>query len=165
MNEDLLVWKRNVDVFEAVTDEVKPLDTFIQRYSSWHRLLKGVAWLLRFIRFVQRRRTKICGDNNSGDGDTLGFPIGAGTQFLSVDELESAQIKLTSYEQRDCFPDEVASLTKLRSAPIKKSSRLSKLSPFVGKEGLLRVGGRIDKASIDSDSRHPVIIPKQASPG
>ena len=161
LNEDLLEWKRNVDVFEAVTNEVKPLDIFIQHYSSWYRLLKGVAWLMRFVRFVQRRRTEICKVNDSGDGGVRSEVIGAGVQLLTVDELENAQMKLISYVQRECFPEEIACRSKPHATPVKKSSRLSKLAPFMGKEGLLRVGGRIDRASISFDSRHPVIIPSK----
>ena len=148
-------------MFEAVTNEVKPLDIFIRHYSSWYRLLKGVAWLMRFVRFVQRRRTEICKVNDSGDGGVRSEVIGAGAKLLTVDELENAQMKLISYVQRQCFPEEIACRSKPNATPVKKSSRLSKLAPFVGKEGLLRVGGRIDRASISFDSRHPVIIPSK----
>ncbi len=158
LNEHLLEWKRNIEVFEAVTDEVKPLDTFTQHYSSWYRLLKGIAWLMRFILFVRRQHTTIRADNDSGDAGVRSDATGAGAQLLTVDELENAQIKLISYIQRQCFPEEIACRTKPHPTPVKKSSRPSKLSPFMGKEGLLRVGGRIDRASISFDSRHPVII-------
>ena len=113
---------------------------------------------MRFIRFVQRQHTTIRTDNDSGDTGVRSDAIGAGAQLLTVDELENAQIKLISYVQSQCFPEEIAYRTKRHPTLVKKSSRLSKLSPFMGKEGLLRVGGRIDRASISFDSRHPVII-------
>ena len=116
---------------------------------------------MRFIRFVRRQHTTIRTDNDSGDAGVLSDANGAGAQLLTVDELENAQIKLISYIQRQCFPEEIACRTKPHPTPVKKSSRLSKLSPFMGKEGLLRVGGRIDRASISFDSRHPVIIPSK----
>jgi hypothetical protein len=141
LNEDLLEWKRNVDVFEAVANEVKPLDTFIQHYSSWYHLLKGVALLIQFVRFVQHQLTKIPRDDDSGVLGVHSDVIGAGAQLLTVDELENAQIELIGYVQRQCFPEEIACCTKSHTIPVKKSSRLSKLSPFMGKEGLLRVGG------------------------
>ena len=156
LNKDLLKWKRSVDVFEVEAHGKGSLETFIQSYSSWHRLLKGMAWLIRFVRHQGR---EICGDLE--DGGDLSDAIGAGTRFVTVDELESAQVKLIGYVQRQSFPEEVACLTKQKTALVKKSSRLSKLSPFLGEKGLLRVGERIDKASISFDSRHPVIIPSK----
>ena len=122
LNEHLLEWKRNIEVFEAVTDEVKPLDTFTQHYSSWYRLLKGIAWLMRFIWFVRRQHTTIRNDNDSGDAGVSSDATGAGAQLLTVDELENAQIKLISYIQRQCFPEEIACRTKPHPTPVKKSS-------------------------------------------
>ena len=31
----------------------------------------------------------------------------------------------------------------------------------MGKKGLLKVGGRVDKASVSFDTKHPVIIPSK----
>ena len=42
---------------------------------------------------------------------------------------------------------------------VKKSSPIYKLDPLVV-DGLLRVGGRLQHAQMDEDSKHPVILPK-----
>ena len=159
LNEDLLEWKRNIDVFEAVPTPLFNITWyFIQHMvvSSSERFHLANA----VIRFVQRQHRTIRNDNDSGNAGVRSDVTGAGAQLLTLDELENAQIKLISYVQRQCFPEEIACCTKPHSTPVKKSSRLSKLSPFMGKEGL-RVGGRIDRASISFDSRHPVIIPSK----
>jgi hypothetical protein len=44
---------------------------------------------------------------------------------------------------------------------IEKSSDLIKLSPYLDRNGVLRVGGRIDKASLPFDTRHPIILPRR----
>ena len=48
-----LEWKKDVKVYEIQAQHVKPLDVFIQHYSSWYRLQKGIAWLIRFIRYLK----------------------------------------------------------------------------------------------------------------
>lgn len=40
------------------------------------------------------------------------------------------------------------------------SKELQKLSIFMDKEGLLRVGGRLRKSSLSYGARHPYLIPK-----
>ncbi len=42
-----------------------------------------------------------------------------------------------------------------------KSSRCAALSPFLADDGLLRVGGRLDRATISFDAKHPAIIPSK----
>jgi hypothetical protein len=53
--DDKLEWKREVEIYETQTDEIKPLDTFIQHYSCWYRLQKGIVWLNRFIKYLMIR--------------------------------------------------------------------------------------------------------------
>ncbi|XP_072170623.1 uncharacterized protein [Diadema setosum] len=44
---------------------------------------------------------------------------------------------------------------------IKKASALYRLDPFIDEDGLLRVRGRLDRASMSRDVRHPVILPQK----
>lgn len=39
------------------------------------------------------------------------------------------------------------------------SSRIKCLSPFLDKDGLIRVGGRLGNSSINYDSKHPILLP------
>ncbi|XP_071153097.1 uncharacterized protein [Mytilus edulis] len=47
-----------------------------------------------------------------------------------------------------------------KKCPLKISSKLSKLDPFVDKDGLLRVGGRLERSDISYEIKHPIILPK-----
>ena len=166
-DEDL-EWKRKVEIYETQVRKDHPLDSFIQYYSSWYRLLKGIAWLLRFLGFIQNA----CGAKDSQEADPSSDAsqrrvIGAGKQPLTVEELQTAKIRLIRYIQRVEFPDEVARLESnskgaRRTGPVvKKSSRLSALAPFVGEHGMVRVGGRLNRAKISFDAKHPVVIPRK----
>ncbi|CAB3990481.1 Transposon TX1 uncharacterized 149 kDa, partial [Paramuricea clavata] len=41
-----------------------------------------------------------------------------------------------------------------------KNKEFNMLSPFTDDKGILRVGGRVDKAIVTYDSKHPVLLPK-----
>ena len=42
-----------------------------------------------------------------------------------------------------------------------RSSPLSRLSPFVDSDGILRVGERLEMSNLPYDAKHPVILPKK----
>ena len=42
---------------------------------------------------------------------------------------------------------------------MKKTSSLFRLDPFLDEDGILRVGGRIKRANVPLQVKHPVIIP------
>ena len=51
-------------------------------------------------------------------------------------------------------------LVRVTGNCVKKSSSLFKLDPIL-KDGLIRVGGRLNRAPITQDARNPVILPKK----
>ncbi|GFR31918.1 integrase catalytic domain-containing protein [Trichonephila clavata] len=53
--------------------------------------------------------------------------------------------------------EQIASLKKGSSVP--QSSKLRFLNPFIDREGLLRVGGRISHSNVCWNQKHPLILP------
>ena len=49
-----------------------------------------------------------------------------------------------------------------RNDTLKKTSCIYKLDPFVDKDGLLRIGGRIRRAAVPFEVKHPLILPKKS---
>ncbi|XP_067214187.1 uncharacterized protein [Linepithema humile] len=43
---------------------------------------------------------------------------------------------------------------------LSKSSKLKNLNPFIDNKGILRVGGRLNHASLTYDEKHPIILPR-----
>ena len=94
-------------------------------------------------------------------------------QPISLDELERAEITLLKLIQRDAFYEDIARISNRsrlkpenrdsdtsRKTGVKRSSQLSRLDPFLDQNGLLRVGGRLQKLEeLDEGIRHPVIVP------
>ena len=132
------------------------------RYSSWTRLRRVVAWMLRYkanlLRQSKKRKT----------GQTVDIKFSGSTNFLNLAELQNAEIEILKYVQEQSFKEERGLLSKVtenqktsskNANVVKKASNIYKLDP-VFDEGLIRVGGRLGEAPISKDARHPVILPK-----
>ena len=120
-----------------------PLLEYFQKCSSWKRLKKVVAWLLRY-----RERLLSASKNKESSCDV--------PKYITLEEIEKAEREILKHVQRRAFPEEFNHPEK----PLKKSSRLYKLDPIVI-DGLLHVGGRLRKASLPMESKHQIIILKE----
>ncbi|XP_033102417.1 uncharacterized protein LOC117105401 [Anneissia japonica] len=108
----------------------------IVRYSTWTKLLKGLAWLLKFKKYLLNKRK--------------GVNAGTLPQTLSLKELKQAEMEIIKLVQHQEFGDNLCCKNRGKS--------MQKLNPVVI-DGILRVGGRICNAPIDSDLKHPIILP------
>lgn len=105
-----------------------------ERFSSWLRLLRSTAAVLRFI---AKCRRLTCDDS------TL---------------MARAELLLLRQAQAESFGNEVAVL-KIGPGVVHRDSKLLTLSPYLDDDGLLRVGGRADAAAgVPLDARRPVIL-------
>ena len=97
-------------------------------------------------------------------------------QPVNVDELQDAENEIIRIVQSKVFNEELALLRHQDSQNItpppgdvcnqsrktvKKSSSIYQLDPFLGKDGILRVGGRIRRANIPENIKHPCILPRK----
>ena len=73
---------------------------------------------------------------------------------ISVDEMERALLSIIRHVQQKAFRGEYTSLSK--EHPVAASSKLQRLNPLL-RDGVLRVGGRLDHADVDEP--HPIILP------
>ena len=69
---------------------------------------------------------------------------------LNIQDIDSAENEILKHCQLECFENEFVDLAK--GLPL-KSGKFILLSPFV-KDGLIRVGGRIDSTYIPYSSKH-----------
>ena len=117
------------------------LDTFFQRSSKFIRVRRVLSYVQRFI---HRCRVKQCGEVSV-------------SKFLSPSELKAAELICLRKSQQDIFHNEIKSL-KLKQT-VHSTSPLSKLTPFLDYNGLLRVGGRLERGKFAFDVTHPIILP------
>ncbi|XP_025764213.1 uncharacterized protein LOC109202672 [Oreochromis niloticus] len=76
---------------------------------------------------------------------------------LTVDELNQAQNLVIRAVQQDVYAEEIKCVQKHEKLP--KTSPLKTLDPYLDKEGLLRVGGRIRDSNISQGEKNPLIVP------
>jgi len=81
---------------------------------------------------------------------------------LSSDEIRNAELFWLCHIQTQVFSRELNVLQ--RHAHIHKSSPLKTLSPFLDKDSVLRLGGRLKNAALSFDEQHPIILPKHHVP-
>ena len=110
----------------------------VDRWGSLCKAIRVVAWVMRFVQKLRHS----CESNND----------------LTVDEMQSAKLKLIGCVQRSFFLMEFEALRQGRYVP--KTSSLYKLNPFIGEDQLLRVKGRLQFSDLKFDEKHPIILPK-----
>jgi hypothetical protein len=58
--------------------------------------------------------------------------------------------------QKQEFESELKELTK--NQPVKRSSKLLNLNPFLDNNGIIRVGGRLINAHINYNQKFPIVL-------
>ena len=140
------------------------LSSLIERHSSWERLKRAVAWLHRCRTwFIERySRSPISSKVKTS----------AKRRILSVDEMKEAEREIIKHTQRISFPEVIQALQKIGSLQhprqanselknLKMAGHIHKLHPLLDEMGILRVGGRLENALIDYDTKHPIILSYQ----
>ncbi|XP_045161949.2 uncharacterized protein LOC123526762 [Mercenaria mercenaria] len=122
--------------FESIEED--PIHKLILHYSSWLRLKRAVAWILKVrAKLLQRVKCKSSSQSHfSGD-------IDRGCPDITVHDLNLAEIIVISYTQKNAFPEEIATLASGKYK-LKRDSSIRNLDPVLD-DGLLRVGGRFKR--------------------
>ena len=114
-----------------------------ERFSSWLKLKRVVAWMVRFVRNLASRVQPQHYSPASGP--------------LSASELDRAETIILQDVQSQHFSEEIRALKSGETTG--KSNRLQHVTPFLDSEGVLRVSGRLGNAPLAYTSKYPAIIP------
>ena len=88
--------------------------------------------------------------------------VKSSTSHITVAELKSAESRVAIYEQRRYLSNLILALKNGNCLSSKVCSlSIKKLNPFISHD-VVRVGGRLGKASISADARHPIILPSNS---
>ncbi|XP_071832390.1 uncharacterized protein [Apostichopus japonicus] len=151
----------------TMTDETQknPVEKLLEYHSEWNKLKRSVAWWLR-LKTILLQRIKRHNPNQCSQG-------------ITSDEMESAEKAIIKFIQRQSFPEEIGVLQKTKTAEmnikdpcgtvkqasdkgnrcLRQKGRLTDLDPELHDE-IMRVGGRLRKASIPLNAKHQMILPK-----
>ena len=115
----------------TVTEPSNPEEVIIPtKFSSWRRLVRVTARILRLAQKIRLRK-------HLQEG-----PQGP----LTPEELSKAEMYWVKRAQVNLHK-------RMRKGDFKP------LSPFVDDRGVIRVGGRVEKAVLSYDTRHPALLP------
>ncbi|GFS97467.1 integrase catalytic domain-containing protein [Trichonephila clavipes] len=113
---------------------------FFQKFSSWNKLKRVVAYCLRFVKNCS---PSACKRRKS---------------FLTTAELSEAEKGIVKFIQRDHFSMEVSYLSAGKQLP--STNKLIPLTPFYDDSGIIRVGGRLKNSILADSQKHPILLPK-----
>lgn len=132
--------QEEVRIVSCISTE-KEENKLLERFSSWNKLRRVMAYCLRFIN--NSRRTKA--QRNYGG--------------LSCQELSKAMRVIYILVQKESYELERRSLSQSRGITYK--SKLAQLSVFLDDDGIIRVGGRLQEAKgIMFEQKHQIVLPK-----
>ena len=140
-------WPRRLDIDrDTVLSEMKPVicvttpvpEEYGMRFSSFSRMCRVTAWILRFLHRTQTKKKESV------------------TDFLAAEELNSARAVLLKVSQYHTYSHVLSVLQQKK--PLAAEHPCSSLAPFIDSQDLLWVGGRLHKAGLPTTSTHPIIL-------
>ena len=147
---------RKPNLIYATTIKEHPLDLLIQWYSSWWKLKRRVAWLLRFKELLMKRTRK------KDPSSCMTNERESELKNLEVSELRKVEKIILCHVQWVAF-SEVKTILAVEQSKSKKTLKslghsVYKLNPVL-KDDLLVVGGRLTRAEIMPEAKHQIILP------
>lgn len=121
---------------ETKTETIVNVVDRLKVFSRWNQAVCAIA---RLKRLAQRKKGNL--------------------KPASSDERSAAAKFIIRSLQDDVFWTEMQALKS--GLTLKSTSSIYSLSPYIDGDGILRVGGRIAKAPLCDDVKHPAILPKK----
>ncbi|XP_045767032.1 uncharacterized protein LOC123868524 [Maniola jurtina] len=118
-------------------------DLIWNKYSSLSRMLRIMSYCRRFLNL------KLSKDKRK-----------TFSTVVTPKEMNETLNNCIKQVQAIAFNEEIKQLTSQGYVP--KRSQLRKLCPILDQNGILRVGGRIQKSQVDYDVRHLIILPAKS---
>lgn len=141
VDTDILQEEHRVTVLvTAVQDQLA--GKLLDKFSSLMTLQRVLAYCFRFTYNAKNRKT----------------PSKLRIGPLTPLEIKQALMFLVRFVQERHFSQEIEKIKNNLSNSLPKGLR--KLAPFVDDAGHLRVGGRLSRASLEFDVKHPLLLPR-----
>ncbi|XP_063875043.1 uncharacterized protein LOC135108198 [Scylla paramamosain] len=132
----------------------------LEYFSSWFKAKRAIALILPYKMILKERITQ------KSKGKTCLKSNGMKKHYtpVNIQEIQEACDHILWMVQDQCFRNEMHVLKRKepdgKKSVVGKKSSLWSLNPFVDDNNLLRVGGRIRRATLHEDIKHPLILPR-----
>lgn len=136
-----------VECLASETVSVVPLPTQLpdiiewKRFGSFKKLVRVVAWVLRFFNNVR---------------DKVQHKTGTKGHTISAVETKAAEVAIIRRIQRESYPDVIAYFNK--SSPSTKPNIVRQLNLCL-EDGLVRCQGRLLRSDVSREANYPLLIP------
>ena len=139
--------RKEAQIFSFVVNG-EPLEKVISYHSSWWKLRRCVAWLLRYKQYILGKLEET-------------------SRYLKIDDIRKAEHEIFRHVQRSTFPEMIEILSSANGDGSNRAGKksiqraglsINKLNLQL-KDWLLMVGGRLVHASDGENMKHPVILP------
>lgn len=156
-----------------VEEKQHPLSKLTEHYSSWDRLKRAVAWILKVketLNELKDRRKDLQNTLSNAEKDPLKLKTQVAQQMkqfkeklqkkmLTLKDLATAENELIHLSQQQWYAEDIQELQK--NLHVKRKSQLYKIDPVL-QQGILRVGGRLNKGALPEYAKHPAILSKHS---
>ena len=119
VNEDNSEVKKTVTANINKVDDEETIPQILNRFSSWYRMLRVIAWVVRWIKILKQSVNKR-NDN---------FERKVSINSLSVEELKKVELKIIRVYQNIYFENDIKILKGITSH--KMVERIGNLNPFI----------------------------------
>lgn len=135
--DDPMEHRKVVKVLHLHNNGQKEFHDVIKQFSKLERLQRVTAYLFRAVTLAKNRF----------NGE------------LKAEEVKQGLMYWVKITQSQAFATEI---TQLKTGTSLNDSKLQSLVPFIDKNDILRVGGRLQHSNEPYDARHPIILPSTA---
>ena len=141
-----------VSYMSATSDVLSALEMHV---SYWSRMLRIVALVIRF------KSNLVSAIKHKASNKTLK----KNQSLLDTSLMEVARSIIIKIVQKRIFNDEFKWLKSMKdktwvNKALDRRSKISRLDSFLDKDGIIGVGGRLDNCFINSNYKHPILLPK-----
>lgn len=110
------------------------------KYSTLQKLVRVIAYCRRVLKWKKQK---------SKDRRYQAY--------LERDEIQEATTICIKHAQGQEFGKDIEEIK--RTGQVKSKSKLKSLCPMIDDDGILRVSGRLERADLEENSKHPIILP------
>ena len=121
----------------------KKIEINWEYYSSFIKIIKHVAWIIKLKKHWIRRKRGQKGENFN---------------YLNFTDIRESETVIARFSQNDSFPEEYRQLRMNKI--LSNKSPIVSFSPFIDDNNLIRVGGRLKNTDLAQNCSNQIIISK-----
>ena len=116
-----------------------------EKISTWDRMKRVMSWVLRFKQILLRKI----------EMDAVKEPL------HGSDLLQESEVQLIKFVQEKRFSAELKALRRRnKDVTMPRSSKIKQLDPFLNRNDIICVGGRLRRSFLNELKKQPIILPK-----